>query len=458
MWRSVRLRITVVAAVAVAAVLTIAGVSLLAVQREQVTEALDASLRRQADDLATSVLIGFDVPGTSSPTVLANQSGDDAVVQLVDEAGQVVAATANSVDLDPIGGAPGPSVGSEIIETVDTLPVEDDRYRILSRRIELPDSGTAGNRFVLHVATNTDDVTGVLDQLRRALILVVPLATLVLSGVVWWLVGRTLRPVEAIRLRVAQLGSAQLSQRVPRPGTGDEIDQLASTMNEMLDRLETSSQRQQQFVADASHELRSPLTRMRAELDVDRTDGLPDDLRSSLLEEIDDMAVLIDELLTLAASDAGSASITRRPLDLDDIVLEEVDAIRARSHVVVDAHGLGAANLEGDPGQLRRLVRNLIDNAARHATTTVVVELGERDREVVTLSVVDDGPGVPPEDVDTIFDRFARLDEARTRGSGGSGLGLAICRDIAERHGGSITVDADHRPGARFVVELPTGR
>jgi signal transduction histidine kinase len=328
---------------------------------------------------------------------------------------------------------------------------------VLLRRVERPE----GEAVVL-VATSTDDVREVLGDLRRALLVVVPLATLALVAVVWWLVGRTLRPVEGIRREVAELELDDLDHRVPVRGTGDEIDRLATTMNDMLTRLDDASQRQRRFVADASHELRTPLARMRTDLDVGagpEPHGPVDPAtRRSLVAEVDSMSALVDDLLQLARSDATGSAPAQRPVDLDDIVLQEVAALRARTTVAIDASGVSAAGVVGDPGELRRVVRNLGDNAARHARRRVEVTLGEEVRDGMpeaVLTVTDDGEGIPPERAESVFDRFARLDAARTRDTGGTGLGLAIARDIVERHGGSITVETSHRPGARFVVVLP---
>jgi signal transduction histidine kinase len=428
--RGVRFRITAVAALAAAVVLTVAGSVLLVVQREQLFDALDASLGRQADDLSSS---GLDL--SDPPLEIANLAGDDSAVQIVAADGVVLAATANAVDAPPIG-APA---AETVIRTTDTLPIEDDEYTV-------------------HVATNTDDLRDVMARLRATLWVVVPVATLGLCVVVWWLVGRTLRPVEAIRTEVAAIGAQDLTRRLPRPGTGDEIDRLVATMNEMLGRLAAASEAQHRFIADASHELRSPLSRMRAGLDLARADPTaePRAVYTELATELRDLTALVDDLLALARADAGSLATTARPVDLDDLLLAEVGGIADHDGVAVDLSGMSAANVTGDPGQLRRMVRNLVDNAARHARSTVSVTLAEDTATgVVELAVTDDGPGIRPEQAERVFDRFVRLDDARTRDAGGTGLGLAIVRDIAGRHGGEVVVDTEHSPGARFVVRLP---
>lgn len=451
--RSVRFRITMLASVLVAIVLTAVGVALLVVQERQLYDSLDDALGRRADE----VLGGEVGRSTDEVVVLPSGLGDEIVVQVVSVDGDVLSATENAVGESPIAEAPAD--GGESYTTVGALPIEDDEYRILSRWAVVE-----GASVVVHVAESTDDLRDVLGQLQVAVAIAIPIAVLVLGGSVWWLVGRTLRPVEQIRSEVAGFGPGQLERRVSSPGTGDEIDRLADTMNEMLDRVEEAGLRQQRFVADASHELRGPLTRMRIELetaggqlggDVD-----PSTARS-VIAEIDQLTSLVDDLLVLARSDAGRAPQERRRVDLDDLVFDEVAAVRRSATAVsVDVGGVSGAEVLGEPGELRRVVRNLLDNAVRHAATRVDVtlaELGvEGDAGSALLTVTDDGPGIPADRAEAVFERFTRLDDARTPWQGsGTGLGLAIARDIVERHGGSLAVDLAHSDGARFVVQLP---
>ena len=241
------------------------------------------------------------------------------------------------------------------------------------------------------------------------------------------------------------------------PASNDEIDRLAHTMNAMLDRVERSAISQQRFAADASHELRSPLTRIRSELEVDLAHPDTADQRvthESILDEIVQMQRLVDDLLALARHDGTTASSSRHePVDLDDIVLDEARRVAA-SGLTIDTGLVSAAQVDGDAGQLARLVRNLLDNAVRHARSTVSATLAEHDG-VARLTIADDGLGIAREHHDDVFERFRRIDDARTQDQGGTGLGLAIARAIVEDHGGTIHIDPDHHSGARFVVELP---
>jgi signal transduction histidine kinase len=223
----------------------------------------------------------------------------------------------------------------------------------------------------------------------------------------------------------------------------------------MLDRLDDASQQQQRFVADASHELRTPLARIRSELELAQRERSAADQEAvaSLLEEVDGLQRLTDDLLVLARLDAGIPERAGRPVDLDDVVLEEVRALETKGRSV-DTRQVSAAQVVGHRDQLRRVVGNLLDNAVRHAADTVTLSLAETD-SAVTLVVTDDGPGIPAERRADVFERFRRVDDARAAGRGGTGLGLAIARDLVERHGGTISVDATYTAGARFVVTLP---
>ena len=448
--RTVRFRITILASVVVALVIGAVGVALLVVQQRQLHDTLDESLQRRAAEL-----LAGDAAVEGAVAVLPSAAGDEVVVQVVSANGRVIAGTENAVAIGPI--AAPPSGTGDAFRTVSRLPIGDDGYRILSRPAVID-----GADVVVHIAESTDDVQDLLGRLRLAVAVAIPIAVAVLAALVWWLVGRTLRPVERIRAEVAGFGTAQLDRRVSAPGTGDEIDRLAVTMNGMLDRLEDATRRQQRFVADASHELRSPLARIRTELETSGIDrrGVDDSVASSVLDESDELTALVDDLLVLARSDAGGAAPEQRPVDLDDLVFGEVESFRATAPeiVTIDVGGVSAAQVLGTPGELRRVVRNVLDNAVRHARSRVALTLEEGppgDDAWATLTITDDGAGIAPDQATAVFERFARLDDARTRRAGGTGLGLAIARDIVERHGGTLRLDTSHQPGARFVVRLP---
>jgi signal transduction histidine kinase len=293
--------------------------------------------------------------------------------------------------------------------------------------------------------------------LVTALVLVgLPLLMLLVAVTTWVMVGRALAPVDAIRREVDEISAAQLHRRVPQPDAGDEIGRLAATMNRMLTRLEDARNSQRRFVSDASHELRSPITTIRQHAEValahpDRTTTA--ELAEVMLAEELGMQGLIEDLLLLARADEH-APPPRAPVDLDDLVFEEAGRLRSTTPRRVDTSAVGAAQVHGDTNALGRVLRNLGENAARHATSRVDLALAERDGEVV-LTVDDDGPGIPESERLRVLQRFVRLDEARSRDDGGSGLGLSIVDEVIRAHGGSVSISQSPLGGARVEVRLP---
>lgn len=433
---SLRARITLGSLVVVGAVLGGAAFALVRLQLRTLDESIDSGLAIRADDIEAQVRRGALDP---EPAI-----GDEeiAVVQVVSSNGQVVAASANMRG-QPAIEVPPPASRADRVSVVDGLPFEDEPFRVLSRAVVGP-----GGSFTILVARSRDDAIESSATLARMLWIGVPLVTLVAAGGTWLLVGRALAPVEAIRREVAGIGEADLRRRVPEPNGSDEIARLAKTMNEMLARVEAAYEGQQAFVADAAHELRSPLASLRAQLEV----GAGDDV--DLLAEVVRLQRLTNDLLLLASPAEQRRGGDERGVDLDDIVFEEVRRARLNSSVEIDSSGVSAAATRGNRERLARVVQNLLENATRHAATTVRVGLTEVAGEVL-LSVADDGPGVRPEDRERIFGRFARTDSGRSRDSGGTGLGLAITRAIVESFGGRVWVDPGYLDGARFVVELP---
>ncbi|MFF8838242.1 sensor histidine kinase [Streptomyces sp. NPDC015130] len=292
-----------------------------------------------------------------------------------------------------------------------------------------------------------------------ALITGVPLVALLTGVLVHITAARALRPVEAIRRELADITGQSLDRRVPVPPTDDVIARLAETTNDTLDRLEQSSSRQHQFVADAAHELRSPLAALRAQLETalrhpDSVTEWPEVVAGAAADVVR-LQALTDDLLLLASHRATAPA--GEPVDL--AALAE-DLVREHEHLP-DATGLlltcgtpaAPTLVHGNPTRLERLLRNLLANACRHAETRVEVTV-EGDGSWTVLTVTDDGPGIPPADRSRVFDRFTRLDASRTRTSGGAGLGLPIARDIATHHGGTLTIE-DSPQGARLVARFP---
>jgi len=316
------------------------------------------------------------------------------------------------------------------------------------RRVE-----TAQGTITLVAENSLAEVDSTVDSITGALVIGVPMLIALLAGLTWWLTGRALRPVEAIRAEAAAITGSTIHRRVPEPDTDDEVGRLARTMNSMLDRLEETSLRQRRFVSDASHELRSPIAVIRAQVEVALRRGDDADwstVAERVLEEDRRLEAAVSELLELARTDEGADSAPV-VVDLDEVVLEETARER---RVPVDTSRVLAGRVQGTSTQFARVVTNLLDNACRHAAARVGVALVSEDHEVV-LTVDDDGPGIPVADRERVFERFTRLDEGRSRDAGGFGLGLAMVQTIVERHGGSVSVGDAPLGGARFVVRLP---
>jgi signal transduction histidine kinase len=445
-WGSVRVRTTLAATAAVALVLVVGTWLLLVTLEGALTRSQDDSARTRARDVASLVSAG-NLPVALAPT------SDDSFIQVVGAGGQVRSATSN-VRGKPAAFSFRPTSAEPAVRTVTGVRDDQDleNYRVWAVR-----AGSGDNAANVYVATSLESVSDTVATLRGLLLVGVPLMTALLAFLTWTVVGRALRPVESIRAEVADISESNLSRRVPEPPGGDEIAQLARTMNAMLDRLEAASRRQRAFAADASHELQSPLTRLRTHLEVAMSRPTTTDwetLARDLWSDGAEMERLVRDLLFLARDDEQPGGESPHDLlDLDDVVLEEVARIRVGSRVPVGTSAVSAAPVRGSREQLVRLVRNLLENAERHARTQVEVSVST-DRDGVELAVSDDGPGVPPDQRERIFERFVRLDEARACDDGGSGLGLSIVATIARRHGGTCRVD-DSATGATFVLRLP---
>lgn len=266
-----------------------------------------------------------------------------------------------------------------------------------------------------------------------------------------WLIGRSLQPVEAMRAQLDDITTTDLDRRLPIPPADDELADLGRSMNATIGRLGDAVSANEQFVADAAHELRSPITGVRAALEVEasRSEG---GLIEDSLGELGRASRLIDDLLTLARRQGRPAP--RSEVDLDDVAHQQMTAAAARFPDVELGRHLAPVRLEANPDDLSRIVANLVDNACQHCDKRVDVELAVVD-DRARLVVTDDGPGIPPDQREIVFERFARLDESRSRQTGGAGLGLAIVRELVLSIGGQVIIEDGALGGASVRVELP---
>lgn len=357
------------------------------------------------------------------------------------------------------GVAAGPGTAAAATPaTTDTvlgdgyLTVDDastpDHFRIAA----LAATTAAGQPVTIYAGAPLETADSAVADARRAMLLGLLPVLAVVAGVTWLVTRRALRPVEAIRRELAEIMHGDLSRRVPEPAARDEIARLAATTNDTLAALEQSADRQRRFIADAAHELRSPIASLRAQLEV--AQAHPDLLElDGVIGDTVRLEHLATDLLLLARLDAGEKPRSGL-VNLTALLADELSR-RAGDRVPVEtALPAEPVPVTGSSTQLARVLGNLVDNAQRHTATMVRVSLDRVDGAAV-LVVADDGAGVPEADRERIFQRFVRLDEARSRDDGGAGLGLAIVRDVVDRHGGSIRVENGVPGGARFVVTIP---
>jgi signal transduction histidine kinase len=453
--------------------------------------ALTVSLGRAVDGQASSV--AKEVAALINAGRLADpvpQYGAQ-LVQVLDRDGRVIAASVTADQLTPVVTVDERArlLNGEVITIPGARAAQSSELRVAGAA-----AGPASAGQLVVAALPTADLDRAGDLLRRLLLIAFPLFLGAMALIAWRVVGAALRPVDDLRRGAARIGAstqvgAGSPERLPVPPTSDEIHALATTLNDMLDRLDAARATQRSFVADAAHELRSPLASIRLQLDVADHVGDGGTLPAELLPEVDRLTALVEDLLTLArASDAPpeAPDLIEVPAFLHDLTTryagarvpvtlasagrdtaeDEVPAfIKVRPKVEPHQTAEGAEPTDErvtaylPRGDLLRAVTNLVDNAVRHARTEVrltayPVRLDPAEQPLVEIAVSDDGHGIPEQDRERVFDRFARLDDARARDEGGSGLGLAIARELIRRNGGDIRL-ADAAPGVRAVVTVP---
>ena len=473
-----RVRTTVVAVVVAGLAMAVGGLALVAVLRDTLTREVEAAARLRAEDVVS--LLASDPAGQRSLTV---DDPEEWIIQVLDEGGRVVRSSPNVEGLGPLA-RPRPGESSEIAVEAGGPIEEDGTYLAVAVSAGAlsgggtggasagggpPDVGAGGaspggaspggraGGWTVVVARSTETVTGATAAVGGLLGVGLPLLLAVVAVTTWFVVGRALAPVEAIRAEVDAISATALHRRVPDPPADDEIGRLATTMNRMLERLQRAQARQRRLVSDASHELRSPVAAIRQHAEValahpDRTTTT--ELATTVLAEDLRLQRLAEDLLLLTRADEHTLALRRRPVDLDDLVFDEARRLRGVSELRVDTAQVSAGRVEGDAAGLRRVLGNLGDNAARHADRRVAFSVAERDG-VVLLEVDDDGPGVPEAERERVFERFVRLDDARARDDGGSGLGLAIVAELVAAHGGTVTLASSPIGGTRVEVSLP---
>ena len=440
---SVRVRTTGAAVLVVGISLIIGATILVSMLRQQLTDQIQTSARLRAHDVASALASG------TSPHDLAVSNDEEQLIQVIDARRKVIASSENIAGAAPVADLdPGDST------KIGDVPVGDSATGFIVVAVS---AKVNGSHDLVLVGRSTELASGSISFLTLLLAGGIPILLLIVGLTVWWLTGRALSPVEAMRAEVEEISGSELHRRVPDPRGSDEIARLASTMNRMLDRLEHSATTRRRFIADASHELRSPVASIRqhAEVAIAHPERITTtDLAETVLAEDLRVQRLVEDMLLLARTGQSDLQQNWHEVDLDDLVLDEAKRVRATSNLCVDLAGVSAGRVLGNEAQLHRVVRNLVDNAVRHASSSIVLAL-HADGTAVVFEVGNDGPGIPESDRERIFERFVRLDDARARDDGGSGLGLAIVHDIVAAHGGSVSVSQLDGGGPTFTVVFP---
>jgi signal transduction histidine kinase len=437
-----------VAASVVFVVLVIAGGGLAAVLYRTMLSGVDSAAAGRVSEIADDVQSAG--PAGVEPGLLQTDQRIVAV-QIIAADGTVVRRSASAPELPLI---PLAELGGGLHIGIPEQTSPFGRIRFSAVTLDAPDG-----RYTILVGEGSATIASTVRTVVVALAVAAPFVIAVSALATYVLVHRSMRSVDEIRSRVAEISASDLTERVPVPERRDEIAALAVTMNQMLARIEAGHAAQQRFVGDASHELRSPLTTIISALEVavahpDLFDG---DLASgTLIPEAQRMKALIDDLLLLARADERGLTVGSDDVDLDDLASAEVDRLRRTTPLEVRAD-ITPARLTGDAEALSRVLRNLLDNAARHARSRVEVDLRPAG-DYVVVDVADDGPGVPAADRARVFDRFVRLDPDRSRSAGGTGLGLAIVREIVLAHGGTVSIGDRAGGGTLVSFQLPLAK
>ena len=467
MIETVRARLTVWYVTALTLALVVVGgliyVLLARALYTRIDQNLDAVVEIAMTSLANDLAEGQDTQDAARSTA-AELASRQQMLAIYDAAGQLLAEAGRdddlAVTLPALASIPTEEV---MLQTVIEARDRDDRHRLAFRRVTI---GPAAIGYVVAVGTSLEPTDEELESLREILGYVVPIALVIAGFGGWFLARQSLSPVVAMADRARKIGVENLSQRLPVANPRDELGRLAETFNELLGRLEASLTQQRQFMADASHELRTPVATARTAASVALQQPRRDesDYRETLAiveQQTARLSRIVDDMFTLARADAGNYPVHRTPMYLDEVVDEVVRAARvlaAPKQVGIEPVCTPSAAFAGDEDLIRRLLVNLLDNALRHAPrgSTVQVDLTQVTGGYA-IAISDQGPGIPPDVQSRIFERFYRGDGARGRGrsDGGAGLGLALARWIAKVHDGDVTLARSSAAGTTFTVFLP---
>lgn len=440
--KSVRFRTTAGAAFALIVLLAVSGFGVNWFVGRQIQRSFDRTLFEQAADRAALIDQGAAI------TTLITPVGSEEVVAAIAVDGTVLASAGLPAGSDlrsriPLGVS---DLTMMVVDSGHGVEEEDLRVAVVE----------AANGVRVLVGNEGETAGDAQAAVRNMLLAVMPLTALAGAAVAWFVTGRALTPVKRMRTELDDVVEAGDGRRVTEPGSGDEVDELGATINSVLNRLDEQSSRQRQFVADASHELKSPLANARAIID---TADIHSDaheferVTTAVGAELNRLRALVEDLLFLAQADEGAPRRVK-PIDLADLVFDEAERVAAASQKRIDASGVVPVQVVVEPSEVARAVRNLLENAERFALERVTIAVTEADG-MATLVIADDGPGIPVADRDTVFERFGRIDTDRGRAAGGTGLGLSIVASIATANGGTVVLSNAPSGGAQFALSFP---
>jgi heavy metal sensor kinase len=463
---SVRGRLTLFwVAVLAAALVSVGGLIYVLLARalySRIDDNLRAVVQIATTSLANDLAEGQDYADAARSTA-AELSSREQMLAIYDTNGRLLAEGGRDDDLEvTLPHVTTVPANETMLLTVVEAEDDDDRHRLAIRRVSIPPADTP---YLVVVGSSLEPTDEELESLREVLAYVVPVALLLAGAGGWFLARQSLAPVATMVERARKIGVEDLSARLPVANPRDELGRLAETFNDLLNRLEASLVQQRQFMADASHELRTPVTTSRtaAAVALQQSHRNEEEYRETLAiieQQTTRLSRIVEDMFTLARADAGSYPVRRTLMYLDEVADDAVRAARVLAdtkHVSIQLATLESTSFTGDEELVRRLIGNLLDNAVRHTPPRSVVQVTlTHESERYVLSVTDAGDGIAPEIQPHIFERFFRGDAARTSSDGGAGLGLAVARWVARAHGGDVTLVRSSHEGTTFAAVLPS--
>jgi heavy metal sensor kinase len=466
--RSLRFRLIMWYAGLVTGVFLLFGIALYQVLQGYLESSLAQGLHRRSEQIAVSLLANIDKTSDqhAADQYVADQikiryapENYDRFIRITRANGSVLYASGPTASFDP-AGLPSVTESSVKDGMVDKVRLRDGNR--LMDTVKVFETGD-GRRYVIESGGPMAPIEKISSRLLFSLLLGVPLVGLVAVGGGLYLVGRALAPVVQIAQSAEQITQHNLADRLPVARTGDELEQLSLALNRMIARLSQAFEQNRRFLADASHELRTPLAALRGELEsvVEQARVSPElsDRVGSALEEVDRLAKIVDALFAISRLDAGEAQQEWAQFDLAMLGIstaEQMSLLAEDKGISVACNAADKVNVTGDRARIKQVVVNLLDNAIKYTPPGGSVNLNVRAfHNKAVIEVADTGIGIPTVALPHIFERFYRVDEARSRDGGGAGLGLAIVKSICAAHGGEVHVESIECKGSRFTVELP---